>query len=373
MNRTFTYKLTTISPVHTGNGIELNGIFDYVFDRNSRRIIIPDRHEILEHIRNDPKLIDDLCSLSNHYTLNDFFNRHRFLNQLKCSRVYSYHRLCRGIREQYRDGNGTVMIPGSGIKGSFRTSMIRNIFYNLNMAEQNNFLQTVLHERMPGEKLEEKLFGKPYEQLFKALIVTDVSFRQNQLALEEVQIANKVRNGSIREKMVNLKNGPSFPMSTVVEAIKPNSVSEMVMKWNDYFLQKGELKRVNDFPDDIESFHKIINKASLALAQYDLDYYEEDDSNRDYDHIRSLYRGLIQDIKNASGNEMILRVGWGSGWGSLTGHLLENNNWLDEFRRSQRMSKYQPGAAPFPKTRKITSRNRQKENFLGWIRLERIK
>jgi CRISPR type III-A-associated RAMP protein Csm5 len=251
--------------------------------------------------------------------------------------------------------------------------MIRNIFYNLNMAEQNNFLQTVLHERMPGEKLEEKLFGKPYEQIFKALIVTDVSFRQNQLALEEVQIANKVRNGSIREKMVNLKNGPSFPMSTVVEAIKPNSVSEMVMKWNDYFLQKGELKRVNDFPDDIESFHKIINKASLALAQYDLDYYEEDDSNRDYDHIRSLYRGLIQDIKNASGNEMILRVGWGSGWGSLTGHLLENNNWLDEFRRSQRMSKYQPGAAPFPKTRKITSRNRQKENFLGWIRLERIK
>jgi CRISPR/Cas system CSM-associated protein Csm5 (group 7 of RAMP superfamily) len=67
---------------------------------------------------------------------------------------------------------------------------------------------------------------------------------------------------------------------------------------------------------------------------------------------------------------MILRVGWGSGWGGLTGNLLENGNWLDKFRQNQKMSKYSPETAPFPKTRKVTSRNKKKEDFLGWIRLE---
>ncbi len=370
MNRTFVYKLTTISPVHTGNGIELNEFVDYIFDKNARCIIIPDRHEILEHISSNRKAIDDLCSLSNHYTLNDFFNNYRFLNQLKRSRVYSYYRLCRSIREQYRDGNGTVMIPGSGIKGSFRTSMIRNIFYSLDLNEQNALLKSVLRERNPGDHLERNMFGTPYEQIFKSLIVSDVSFKQNHMSLEEVQIANKGRNGDIFDKMVNLKNGHSFPMSSIVEVIKPNSVSELIVKWNDYFIQNGGLKRANEFPADVESFHKIVNKASLALAQYDLDYYEEDDSKQDYDHIRSLYRGLTQDIKNASDDEMILRVGWGSGWGGLTGNLLENGNWLDKFRQNQKMSKYSPETAPFPKTRKVTSRNKKKEDFLGWIRLE---
>jgi len=372
MNRTFTYKLTTISPVHTGNGIELNKFFDYVFDKGSQRIIIPDRQEILEHIRNESKLIDDLCSLSNNYTLNDFFNRHRFLNQLKRSRIYSYSRLCRGIREQYRDGNGTVMIPGSGLKGSFRTALIRNIFYNLNELDRNQLLVKALKSRNPGDQLERELFGDPTKQIFKALIVSDVSFRQNDLVLSEVQVANKYQNGSIKEKMVNLRGGASFPMSSVVESIKPGVKSELVIKWNDFLIQNGKLKRSGSIPMDAESFHEIVNQASLALARYDLKYYEEDESNRDYNHIRSLLRELINDIESASENEMILRIGWGSGWGGLTGNLLEKDTWLDEFRRNHRMSKYPPGKAPFPKTRKVAVQRRDKSDIMGWVRLERI-
>lgn len=375
INTSQTYRIRILSPVHIGSGHKyLKGI-DFIDDRASRRTGIVDLSEIHHLIANNKDAINRLAEIDGrNYKIEDFLRDFHIESKLRNIRYYPFTVYAREILEFQRNGLGVPQIPGSSLKGSIRSALLHHLFQNLQKSEQNKLLDTIhagTKDKFADDRIVEYIFGeKPNTDFMKAFVVTDVNFESANVDLGLAQVLSATKDAQWRWKTIGRNN---YPMSLSFEHLKNDSSSETTVRLNDYFINnpsaRRELKFEQKAPRDMNTMNQVINDFSRALIQKELNFLYQYDADDRLRNITGFYEDLARHFPNDT-QGCIMRLGWGSGWTSMTGNILDDfGNYLTEFRKWFRMGR---AGFDFPKSRKIIMRGRNPVNVPGWIRMEMI-
>ncbi len=375
INTSQTYRIRILSPVHIGSGRKyLKGI-DFIDDRRKRRTGIVYHPEIHNLIANDKQAINRLSEIDGRdYKIDDFLREFRIESRLKSIRYYPFTVYSREILEIQRNGLGVPQIPGSSIKGSIRSALFHTLFLSLEKQEQKRLLETIhqrTRDKFAASDIEKEIFGKePNTDFLKAVIVTDADFNSGDIDLGIAQVLSATRDSGWRWKPNKFND---FPMSLSFEYLKGNSSSETTIRLNQYFINdtiaRDYLKFNQKLPQDMIALNSVINNCSRDLVQKELEFLYRYDPNHDLRSIAGFYENLARQFPDDN-QGCVLRIGWGSGWTSMTGNILDDfGDYLYNFREWFGMGRRD---FDFPKSRKLIMRGRNPVAVPGWIRLEII-
>lgn len=363
-NQVHTWKMTTVTPVHIGDGDELHQNLDFVQDKY-RNLEVLDVEAILNQLAAHPKAIQEFGGHS--------FNLEKFLRDYKLGKRLLYNLPFSGgkppasMRRAIKDAFHRPYIPGSSLKGSLRTVLWKH----------------GLQRRLPHVR-DFKKFNKdvqqvsgtsPHEDFLRPLYVSDSApvAAGDVLQAEDVKYFNlQTGNKPSWKDFSTRKNVQDHgqALGVVVEAIKPDQ--SMVVQTNLVsFLGHGDVRKAANIPkcsglEDVHSLCQMVNRHTLELVNRELDYFSE------YKPVTgpvvAFYENLqkkILELAQTSGS-CILRLAWGSGWKGMTGDWMDETT-LQGVRKEKRLGRE---GFPFPKTRRLAVKDGQPCLPLGWILLE---
>ncbi|MFA4907404.1 MAG: type III-A CRISPR-associated RAMP protein Csm5 [archaeon] len=371
-NLTKTFKVTVLTPVHIGSGFRKNRGIDY-FTENNRTVVV-DLDEICDSIANDRNAVNDLANIDENHSIGDFIQKYQLRRQLKNLREFPIAVNSHDYLEFERNGMGVPYIPGSSLKGALRTVFLRNILDQKPEPERKMILQLIQQERNPkyaANKLLSKIFGPdPNHDLMRMVTVIDSPFKNSDLALTESRVLSQEYR-VWHWKPVN-REQQDRPMRVYCEALRPGTSAEIILSF-DMFLMKDVrsailLRFPNKLPENFQLLANQINQYSKSMLKNESEYFEQrNDERGELDQylrtLSTLNRSFPNDDKT-----IIMRLGWGSGWNSMTGDYLRTEpSLLLQVRDWYRLGR--PGMQ-FPKSRKIGFENGKPAFPFGWIKLE---
>lgn len=162
-------------------------------------------------------------------------------------------------------------------------------------------------------------------------------------------------------------------MSLSFEYLQADATAETTLRLNNYFINdpnaRHTLKFDQKLPQDIVAINGIINNFSRELVQRELEFLYHHRADNQLEQITGFYENLARQFPDDN-QGCILRLGWGSGWTSMTGNILDDfGNYLSDFREWFRMGRQ---GFDFPKSRKIIMNDRNPHAVPGWLKLEMI-
>lgn len=360
--------IEVLTPVHIGSGVKLAKGIDFTVTNNS--VTIVPQSDLLRYLEQNPDEMEKF--INSGYKL-DKIN----IGSLGKKYAISSERVTE-IGEFERNGFGKPYIPGSSLKGSLRTILLKKRFDSLDTKEKSVFLKLVTSSKKEwaSEPVLKKLFGDtPNENLMRVLEVFDAEFED--VDLTKVLILSLVNdqgtNYGWKQLWGSRKNvpEPSDASQIFVEALPIgakgySSISLSNFLFNDPIAKK-ELKFSEPVLSDVEEFIKIINSYSREKLNEEKDFFIKLNSTRQLNGVISNIDSLINQVNNLQKDEMMLRISWGSGWKGMTGDFLDQN-WLNSFRSKYRMGKN--NFPIFPKTRRIVFEDNEPKYLTGWIKIK---
>jgi len=359
--------IEAITPIHIGNGEKLQQDIDFLYERNAIHVF--HRQRLFNEIQKmGMSGISEFSNAIEDGTLADWIRKRELLNKIK-----AYSAPCRNNRSpisitvQLRDGFGRPLVPGSSLKGSMRTAII------LKLAREDNnkiFLNREIDSyskengkppKFPDQRLCRRLLGEtPNENFMRCLTAGDVTFEPSDIRLQMVSMDRMVST----EKM-----GAKF--SIFVESVQAGAKGSGQLSFDLYLKEADRNKKCFDFKMSMEL--SVLLKAIRQRTKQTIDQEIEFLKKLNGDHCRELvtfYQELSERQKTLSDNQTLLQLGWGSGWRSMTGPLLTqedlNQNNL-ALRKTLRLAD-KHWKFPFPKSRKIAS-DVGHSVPIGWILL----
>lgn len=395
-------RLTTLTPVHIGNGNTYNKNIDFI--QSDKKIGIIDEKKVLKIIgeNNIHQWVASINKGGNNF-IELLKQRGWKDNDLEsiCSRIDNLKNKSNTssqLKEAYRSPIKGLCIPGSSIKGALRTAILNSFLDEDNIAKLNaDDLKTWkekydrtsgkiirIKEKWSDAKIEKKIFGdNANEKSTRFLKVRDAHFDNVQADVFEVQILDKFIDGwkfkkgqqtlieTIPSKSVcefdlfidqillneNLKL--DLNEKRIFENNPSNTRKKYKLKWHSqkvYYLQNG-----------IEGICSLVNEFTMELVRNEYnDLLEE--KFFEGDSIIDKYGEIYDLCETAEPNEMILRVGGNSGYIFTTGKWVEKINLSDDDYNNLRkkIQKHDYSDMDFwPKTRKVTSGG----NIFGFVKI----
>ena len=375
-------EIKTLSPVHIGSGIDLQGNIEYLIDGD--RLAIIDEKKVLKVIgeenidkwvkiiNNRENLLDYLKLRKTDIKLSDIDKRQM---EFYCSDLQNK----KTLKEQLYNAQGNATIPGSSIKGAIRTAIIsylveketervKNIinkkrsFLNIKGRKWNLRLFQEVESEILNQLLSNSFKPDANRNVFRFLQVTDAYFYYETYA-SNMQVLNLQGNGW------NIKKGSD----QLTELIGQDCESEIRIKINKKLLDENKNRKeiITDtsFLNSIEKLFEIINIHTKYLLKKEIDFWKNESN---YPESVSYYIENLEKIFKEAGKckkeEAVLRIGGGSGWDSITGawakyneELFNDNEW-DVLYKSLNRNR---DVEYFPKTRKID----EDGYTLGFIKL----
>ena len=371
-------KLTTLTPCHIGSGNILRRNIDFVIQGEEVGVISPQK---IYAVLGDGG-IDKWCQAidrgENIWNVVKIQNRKAQLKDI-CSKVLCLNGDASNELKEQITTNGRPYIPGSSLKGAIVSAIVESAIQSSEDALP--ILKASRREstnRRTGEtvvkyqdKVCDRLFIKPiisskgekydvkYSNL-RFLRVGDACFDGYALTAIDCYGLNLRTSKSIIDKSAR----------TLVECINAEIDAEVdIQLMVEYHQECGNI--VNPLPEAMQSEENLlnaINAHTLQLLEAELVFWKEQE-NRAYYHIdtaeeqEELEDYYLDDIKSMiaecracrSGEEAILRVGYGSGWRFMTGRWFCENSemWEDVVSviRGKNRDKYRQ--YDFPKTRRV--------------------
>ncbi len=366
-------KIYTLTPVHIGNGIELQQNIEFLFDKNERKIAVIDDKKVLNIIgeenidkwvsiiNNNESLFSYLKKRKNDFSLSDVAKRQM--------NVYGSNiQNNKSLKLQMLNGTGLPTIPGSSIKGAIRTAVLSNIILNKKFLSYNIQTSDIKHINKYGKTkwtakyIENKIFGKDAKNdVFRFLNIGDAYFNYETIATN-MQVLNFTQNNW------NFKRGSN----QLVEVIGLDAEAELNINinkniYNTDFLKKANISSDISFLNNLETLFEIIKTQTLFLLEKEIHFWNNQDVQIvNIDNYISNLENLLNITKNCKNNETVLRVGHGSGWDFITGAwakystILNDNDWNSlSYKLSRRNAPF------FPKTRKMD----EDADILGFVKL----
>ena len=345
-------KLSTLTPIHIGNGMNYTSAEFVVRGDEIIRIDMNKTFTLLDE-KNQERFIQEL---EQPHAQMEHFIKDIPLSEIKVYSVRLEGGMPVEIREQIKTGR-KAYIPGSSIKGTIRTAILYNQINERNIEKLSRIFDMKYwqREREIQRFVDGFLSGAgipSYSSLLKFLQVADSKPASN-LCVYTVKSLEGERSG-----WRWLKRGGN-EVITHYEMIDAGEELECELRTNydaNIYsdLKLGEKERYID----IEELKRCIHEFSRDLIEHEIEFGER----YHIDFLSDFYADLRD--KNEE-NAPVMKVGQGSGFMAMTIglKLKKRPEVLEKVKRSLRGKTY---PYEFPKTRKIII----EQNLpLGWVQL----
>lgn len=373
--------IEVLTPVHIGSGVKLAEGIDFI--KTDYSVHIVSQAELMKHIENDPDEMERF--IQGNYKLSA-------LKRIPDGKKYniSIGRTSE-INEFEKNGNGKPYVPGSSLKGSIRTILIKKRFDALSPSDKNNLLQRVTSNKKEwaSEPIVKELLGdNSNNNLMRALEIFDAEFED--LELEKILILSltNVTGTSYGWKQLwNRQNttNPNQASQIIAESLPIGVKGYSSISLSNFLFDDSTAQSTLHFSENtFQSFQNlktVINNYSKQKLEKEKLFFEKLTNPKKLNLVIEEIDNLIKKIEKLSKDEFIMRVSWGSGWKGMTGDFLEdlikdqtnNEKWIDYFRNKYNRPKGSMGKEGFPifpKTRRIVFENNEPKYLTGWIKIK---
>lgn len=370
-NITKKFKITVLTPVHIGSGFRKMKGIDFYFDERTAQVILVDLDEIGVALADKPQALNELANLDEHHSIGDLIRDHHL--ELKNSRKYAIASgpIGKDFLEFIRTGMGAPFIPGSSLKGSLRTMILSIILNGKSPDERRKLLYSIPtggNHKYADKELLKKIFGiNPNYDLMRTLTVSDSQFQDADLMLIESRVLSQDYRGW------HWKPNNDNPMKVWCEVLRPGCQAEITFSLDNFLLNDPKAVNELNFPNriaaDFDRLMTDVNQYSLRMLEAELNYFEKRHNEKsELDYVLKALDTVKRHI-TASPKSMVIRLGWGSGWQSMTGDYINDASLMQQIRQGFRLGR--PGM-PFPKSRKIGFENGKPTFPFGWIKLKAL-
>lgn len=199
--------------------------------------------------------------------------------------------------------NNKPFIPGSSIKGAIRTALLYSM---------------VEKPLTSTEEIEKAVFkySNPQNDPFRILKISDSS----QISFNDM-LVYKVKTYTKKDKFI--ESGYNL----IIEATNADYIDKSIQITNEIYID-NELKKYTDFIDI--NFKDIIdscNEFYSTVIQNELKFYSNEEAVYIYEKLANLSKHLDK-------KSFIMRLGWGSGFDSITINLAKATK---EYKKSRRL------------------------------------
>lgn len=369
-------EIETITPVHIGNGEEyINGLDFY----NDTFINID---KISKHLMNDTLLFNEFLKSIEYKTLDQFFQAHstkipgKYLTIEEIPRgvtsTINGKTTKNNIKKHIQNDRG-LYIPGSSLKGAFKTAIIKYIIDNNKRVQ--NLLEQELKTLENGLPL--KPTAKPFQKIDKKMFGYDP--KENLMRILQISDSTEVKKSIFKSSKVY---GTSKNLINYYELIPDGKKLLSKISIDKYFYDKSLRDKAKmpqmmfDFfefdkeEDDRESRYHFMN-ALNSLTEDILnanDKYLKDMSlnSQEQEYLSACNDELFSCLNDLEDNQAMINIGAGGGWLSNTGDLI-GNQMSEKLRKNLKLA---PNHLkfPFPKTRRLIWDG--KDVFMpGWVKI----
>lgn len=365
--RTWSVKLTTLSPLFIGSGKTLSPYSDFIQEGNT--LIYLDQKKIETVISDKPELIDayvkeirgNMENTRANVSLKDFITTRLKLSleDITLRKIPLTGNIGKQQLRQFIATAGRPFIPGSSIKGAFKTAVLFD--WLISDKEGKNVLSEMLklvEEKKRDEfnkfDIVQRCFGNISEDGFRFLHISD----SESIPAEKIQ-ATELKRVSILEK-----KGDSIPQPAECLAEKTETKLSITLQE-----PTGGVKLNFQYKEGLKDLFEKTKRFSLKTVDMELGELDtsENDRNPDLDSFCKFYESLEKEIKKPQPNETILRIGSGKTYfDNSIGHAVDNDNELKAFLKliDKKFSSF-----PYPKTRTAVMKNNHPFRPLGWVKL----
>ncbi len=354
-------QLTTITPLHVGSGIELQGNFEYLYFREANQIVVIDEEKVLniigkenlqkwiDIIGNEDNLLGYLQKRNAQLAPTDVAKRMMNIVGNAPTTTRNGRRAVKPIREQLHNGMGKVLVPGSSIKGSIRTAVLAGAIYDdedSGFTRKRNNLVDRRGKFSDAQVVKKYLGNDPNHDIFRLLHVGDAHFTSTDCY--HCPSINLMRD----------RWGFKHDIEQFVECIPPNATSEIKLSQPEHLIKQA--KRKNYFRQNTSAlqlpnlFENLRNHFSDVINN-ELAFWDDQNNPQALTDYLDKLEDIDKQIEACQPNECIIRMGFGTGYKNITGDWQEENmheNDLDDLEKSLRGKKY--AGMLYPKTRRMT-------------------
>lgn len=364
--RTWNVTLTTLSPLFIGSGKTLSPYSDFIQDGNS--LIYLNQKKIEEAISDKRELIDEyvkeirrkMNNTSPDVSLKDFITTRLKLplDSVTLRKVPLQGNIGKQQLRQFIATAGRPFLPGSSLKGAFRTAILYGWLVNTDDGKKNLTKMLDLAKEKKYHILDDfdiiqRCFGSISEDGFRFLRVAD----SENIALDKIQ-AMEVKRTSLLEEESDAIPQPAECLMTQTTV----NLSIVIEKPN----QETGFNFLHE--QDIKDLFKKTNTFSIKTVDSELGELDNSESDRSaFQSFFKFYESLEKQIHALKPTEVILRIGGGKTYfDNSIGHAIDDDSHLISFLKfvDKRFSKL-----PYPKTRTAVMKNNQPFQPLGWVKL----
>ena len=321
--KTYKFILKPITNIHIGSGQELDPT-EYIITNGKLYYI--NQFEMIKYLKAKfPNEFDNLLNTADLAKIIDFFiekfdEKNRLLwssaYQVSDDFAHKYQERLHNPQSEnplyqfIRNGlNNSPYIPGSSLKGAIRTAVLDFLI------QKDSRLKTIYKDRILQAKTLRYLGdnNKPdiKKDPFKYLRIADIHFPAEFINVKELKNIKKPENSSPKrpysfEEFKKMKAAGTLPtknaqsgISMFVETLLPNYALTGFLRINEKQFQEQTRISFADFP-------KIINDFHLKKAEKDKEFYAAINLGKEY-------HKLLQNLRNLSSREFVLKLGKGSG------------------------------------------------------------
>ena len=402
------YRLTVVSPVHIGSGHTLTPL-DFALVNGGFAVM-----NLRKLFHAAPERAGDFASQvaqqSTQFSLTDFLTEAE-------RRDSEFHHYCAALnsssvtvlREEFGQNDAVDVaealktplehqnyIPGSSLKGAFRTAFAYAVFRDDEKLFQS-LKERLEHVdwRCSNEAVNDLLFRggrlSSHVDLFRAFRVSDslsVAATPETLAIGTLRILSlyeprtqeRPRQGTmfkqldaIRHNLPTRERSPLKSGWTFVEVLPTGSAFQGSLDLDERLLQHESANIRHQQYLSYDALIKAANTFALDVCQWELKFFETQVHGIDVAPIVGFYRNLHTRISQADSRHCFLCVGYGGGWHNFTIGMLAEKASDVNFRKLRKELRLAPNRLqfPYPKSRKLLMASTEKiEAPPGWIRLE---
>lgn len=351
--------IKVLTPLHIGTGTKLMDGYDFtVHEGKTYRLNVD---AILDDVwSEDPLLQDQMLKQPpadllkpEHFARPDEF----FWYVLEGEPVGAR----RQVNECIKDAQGRPYIPGSTLKGAFRTALLLAV-------EQDPLLQAAQgsgsQEKDPrrvAQPMERRWFGNsPNTDILRALHIADSApCPLKSLRLQPIQMVPNL--------VVN------------VEAIGPGAETEVDVCLDTWLLaQRGRrgLQWQDEVMEQVRKFLETARRQAARRIAVEYKYHETREKrfrSREDVECRKFYAKIAKDLTGGKVSGFPIQIGFATGWRAKTVLGLTQDERLEPIIRAYRLDRggrgrgsWAPGQ-PFPKARHVALMGGQRFLPVGWI------
>lgn len=336
-NNSFECTLETITPVHIGSGEEYVNGFDII---NNKLINIK---SVFNHFSSNQSSMSEITEAIEKKQLKDFLDKHNdevkkyFLAEPRIPDEIGG----KNIKKHISNVHNKLYIPGSSIKGSIRTVLIKEEVEKLGIINRSYLMNN--------------RFSKPQNadnNLLKEVVGEDPN--HNLLRMLQISDTKQIEFKKIYKLKVFGSNKTESFYEMIPEGTKTNfsiKIDNFLSEKTDYYF-KGKI--------DFYSILDKINNNSVKILEEHLCFEKNLEEKLNYNIIANQFDSL-------ENNEAIINIGAASGYLGITGDLIGNNKTRD-IREKYNLAKNRTDF-DFPKTRRLINVD-GKWLAPGWVKIK---